>query len=99
MTATPNQCPAWCDGDHPDGWSGVVHRGEIGRANVGGETVTVVILKTPESPANVTISGPVFVEIHNDDHDDMVRLLTLAGQNQLAALVERAAAMLQEAGR
>ncbi|MWA02164.1 hypothetical protein F8568_017640 [Actinomadura sp. LD22] len=97
MTATPNPCPAWCDGDHPSGWSGVVHRGEIGRANVGGETVIVVILKSPEGPASVTISGPVYVEIHNDDHDDMVRLLTLAGQTDLAALVERAATILREA--
>lgn len=96
MTATQTQCPAWCGGEHP---AGGVHRGEIGRANVGGETVTVVILEVPEFPARVTISGPLFVEIHNDDHDDMVRLLTLAGQNQLAALVERAATMLQEAGR
>lgn len=93
--ATP--CPSWCDGHHS---AGGVHRGEIGRTTVGGETVHVVILQTlREFPASVVISGPVFVEIHNNDHEDMARLLTLAGQGQLAALVERAAKILKEATR
>lgn len=96
MTAAPNRCPSWCDGDHPDGRSGVVHRGHVGCAKVGSELVDVVILETASGvfPANVTISGPVFIEIHNLDHADMVKLLQMSGQNQLAALVQRAATIL-----
>lgn len=90
-------CPPWCTDAHP---AGGVHRHEVGRANIGGETVNVVLLQTSANfPVSAAISGPLFVEIHPDDMDDMVRLLTLAGQNQVAALVQRAATILQKAGR
>ena len=94
--STPNDCAAWCDKKHP---AGAVHRGEVGEATVAGLRVPVVILQTPGGTMDVAISGPVYVEIDHDDHDDMAELLTMCGQHALAGLVRQAAAIVREATR
>ncbi|WP_433465819.1 hypothetical protein [Spirillospora sp. CA-128828] len=88
--AASNKCPVWCDQRHPDG---AVHRGEVGETTVSGLRIPVVILQVPGGPADVAISGPVYVEIHADDRDDMAELLGLAGQHALAGLVRQADAL------
>ncbi|MBA9002059.1 hypothetical protein [Thermomonospora cellulosilytica] len=84
-----NGCPPWCTADHRT--TGNVHRVEVGAARVAGKYVPVVILQTPGGAPSVVISGPVFVEVHPDDQEDMARLLDLADQGELAGLIRQAA--------
>ncbi|PKK13857.1 hypothetical protein [Thermomonospora sp. CIF 1] len=95
-------CPPWCDGEHPAD-AGAVHSHEVGAACIDGKRVFVFLLQVPgrlRSPAApvVAISGPVYVEIDAGRHDGVATLLTLCGQNELADLVRRAAAVLGDGG-
>ena len=90
-------CPAWCPGEHPEG---SVHRAEVGTAIIGDHRIPVVILKVnSRMSASLVISGPVYVEVHPDDHEDMANLLTMSGQPVLAALIRKAAEIAKESGR
>lgn len=93
----PETCPSFCDGDHHDGG---VHRGEVGAAIIDGCRFPVALLKLDnETSPSLVISGPVYVQVHPDDHDDMADLLTLCGQPVLAALIRKAAEIVKETGR
>ncbi|WUI00193.1 hypothetical protein OHR68_43125 [Spirillospora sp. NBC_00431] len=87
---TDGPCPPWCDGDHPAD----VHRAEIGHTTLEAKTLMVVVLQVGDGEPTVTISGGLYIGLHRDDHDDMVELLTICGQPELARLVRRAAEML-----
>lgn len=96
MTTTDTH-PSWCDQPH----DGPVHSGIIGDVQISGQPMFVGILQTGDGDPDVTVAGARVgvVQVDRFDCEDMAALLEVCGQDGLAALVRRAAGMLQEAGR
>lgn len=87
-------CPAWCDGEHPDGG---IHRRPVGAVTVDGRSLGIVLSQVPGGEPSVLVSGELYVAISPDDTADMAELMGLLGQPEMGVLIEQAAALVAEA--